>query len=112
MKLKDCTHQNWWPIWKLLVYALWDSGGTAILDYRIVNPDAISYSLLDYITILNHHAYEKYVIYDIISEDIRSSFTPMDCPTDAVLHIEFKKEPYVRFVTKWILNLKGCVNKV
>lgn len=37
---------------------------------------------------VNGQAHGKY---DIASEDIRSSFTPMMCTTDGVLYAEFKK---------------------
>lgn len=75
----------------LKIVSLWETGRTAFLDYRIVNPDAPSYVSQDWKNILNSHARQKHLKYDRAAEDIRGTFTPMVCTTEGVLHNEFKK---------------------
>ena len=64
----------------------------AFFDNRIVDADAPGYvsSNTSWQALANRAAQQKRAKYQHVIEDLRGSFTPLVCSTDAVLHIEYR----------------------
>ena len=76
----------------------------ALFDNRIVDANAPSYQRSSWDAIARKAAEAKRKKYAQASEDLRSSFTPHVCSTDAVLHREnmaYQKRLASRLATKW-----------
>lgn len=72
-----------------MALGVWESGRAAFFDERIIDADAPSYSNLSWETIANTAVRAKKAKYARAAEELRSSFTPLVCSTDGVLHTEY-----------------------
>ena len=83
---------------------VWEGNRVALFDNRIVDANAPSYQRSSWDAIARKAAEAKRKKYAQASEDLRSSFTPLVCSTDAVLHREYtayQKRLASRLATKW-----------
>ena len=83
---------------------VWEGNRVALFDNRIVDANAPSYQRSSWDAIARKAAEAKRKKYAQASEDLRSSFTPLVCSTDAVLHREYmayQKRLASRIATKW-----------
>ena len=87
-----------------MVLGVWESGRAAFFDERIIDADAPSYSKLTWETIANSAVRAKKAKYEHAAEELRSSFTPLVCSIDGVLHTEYSallKRVATRLANKW-----------
>ncbi|BES99731.1 Hypothetical protein NTJ_12549 [Nesidiocoris tenuis] len=71
------------------VHGVWDRERASFFDTRVINADAFSYSSRQWPEIAESAAVEKHRNYDQAAENLHSSFSPLICSCEGVLHREF-----------------------
>ena len=80
------------------------NGRVAFFDNRIVDADAPSYTNISWEAVANRAANAKKTKYNPAAEELHSTFTPLVCSTDGVLHQEYRAYQIrlaSKLATKW-----------